>query len=151
MLATARDRLSIEAFYVEEAWRNGTNPFLAAAFEAAGRGVSVRILVDGSWSSVEADSGTNDDVVARINRAAKDGRLPLEARLLEPRGSIERLHNKGIVVDGRQVLVSSLNWGLGSATENREIGVIVEDPELAGRFEAAFDADWEGRPTSSAD
>src|SRR5205823_3925881 len=50
---------------------------------------------------------------------------------------------------GRQVLVSSMNWGLGSATENREIGVIVEDPELAGRFQAAFDADWEGRPTTS--
>src|SRR5205814_1545429 len=83
--------LSIEAFYIEEAWRNATNPFLAAAFEAASRGVVVRILVDGSWSSVEADSGTNDDVVARINRAAKEQRLPLEARLLEPRGSIERL------------------------------------------------------------
>ena len=149
LLGTARDRLSIEAFYIEEAWRNATNPFLAAAFEAASRGVVVRILVDGSWSSVEADSGTNDDVVARINRAAKDQRLPLEARLLEPRGSIERLHNKGVVVDGRQVLVSSLNWGLGSATDNREIGVIVEDPELAGRFQAAFDADWEGRPTTS--
>jgi phosphatidylserine/phosphatidylglycerophosphate/cardiolipin synthase-like enzyme len=148
LLDSAQDRLRLEAFYIDEGWRNGTNPFLAAAFRAAGRGVSVRILLDGSWSSVESDTGTNDEVVGRINHAAGAQRLPLEARLLEPRGRIERLHNKGLVVDGREVLVSSMNWGLGSATENREIGVVLEDPELAARFEAAFDADWEGRPTS---
>src|SRR5207249_10783402 len=94
MLATARDRLSIEAFYVEEAWRNGTNPFLAAAFEAAGRGVSVRILGDGSWSSVESDCGTNDNVVAWINRAATAAPVPLAACLLQPRGAIERLQHQ---------------------------------------------------------
>jgi phosphatidylserine/phosphatidylglycerophosphate/cardiolipin synthase-like enzyme len=151
LLASARERVSIEAFYIEDAWRNETNPFLAAAFEAARRGVSVRILLDGSWASVEAESGTNDDVLGRINLRAQKERLPLEARLLAPRGSIERLHNKGVVVDGREVLVSSMNWALGSATENREIGVILQDAEIAHRFEDAFDADWEGRPTGGGD
>jgi len=151
LLASANARLSIETFYIEDRWRNTTNPFLEGAFDAARRGVTVRILLDGSWSSVEADSGTNDDVVARINRRAEEEHLPLEARLLEPRGSIQRLHNKGVVVDGRAVLVSSMNWALGSATENREIGVVLEDRGIAQRFEAAFDADWEGRPTSGPD
>src|SRR5207249_1571751 len=77
--------------------------------------------------------------------------VPLEARLLEPRGAIERLHYKGVVVDGRAVLVSSMNWALGSATENREISVLLEDSEIARRFQDAFDADWEGRPTSGFD
>src|SRR5207249_3074897 len=77
--------------------------------------------------------------------------LPLEVRLLKPRGPIERLHNKGAVVDGRAVLISSMNWALGSATENREVGLIVEDPDLAKTFETSFDADWEGRPTSGVD
>jgi len=151
LLASANERLSIETFYIEDRWRNTTNPFLEGAFDAARRGVTVRILLDGSWSSVEADSGTNDDVVARINRRAKEEHLPVEARLLEPRGSIQRLHNKGVVVDGRAVLVSSMNWALGSATENREIGVLLEDRGIAQRFEAAFDADWEGRATSGTD
>src|SRR5206468_2693996 len=39
----------------------------------------------------------------------------------------------------------------GSATENREIGVLLEDRGIAQRFEAAFDADWEGRATSGTD
>src|SRR5207245_6718291 len=111
----------------------------------------VRILLDGSWASVEAEAGTNDDVFARINGRARNESVALEARLLEPRGPIERLHNTGVVGDGRAVLVSSMNWALGSATENREIGVLLEDRGIAQRFEAAFDADWEGRATSGPD
>jgi len=151
LFGSATHRLSIEAFYLDEVWRGGPNPFLEAAFAAAHRGVSVRILLDGSWASVEADAGTNDDVMARINGRARNESVSLEARLLEPRGPIERLHNKGAVVDGRAVLVSSMNWALGSATENREVGLIVEDPSLAATFEAAFDADWDGRSTSGID
>lgn len=150
-LASATRRLSIDAFYLDEMWRDTPNPFLEAAFAAARRGVSVRILLDGSWASVETDSGTNDDIVERINHRATNESLPLEVRLLKPRGPIERLHNKGAVVDGRAVLVSSMNWALGSATENREVGLIVEDPDLARTFETSFDADWEGRPTSGVD
>jgi len=148
---SAQARLSIDAFYLDEMWRATPNPFLEAAFGAARRGVSVRILLDGSWASVEADSGTNDDVLERINRRATNESLPLEVRLLKPRGPIERLHNKGAVVDGRAVLVSSMNWALGSATENREVGLIVDDRDLASTFESSFDADWEGRPTSGVD
>jgi phosphatidylserine/phosphatidylglycerophosphate/cardiolipin synthase-like enzyme len=149
--ASAEERLSLEAFYLDDRWRDAPSPFLEGAFAAAHRGVSVRILLDGSWASVEAEAGMNDDVVARINGRARNESVSLEARLLVPRGPIERLHNKGAVVDGRAVLVSSMNWALGSATENREVGVIVEDPDLAGTFEAAFDADWEGRATSGVD
>lgn len=149
-LAAVQHRLSIETFYIDDAWRNGTNPFLEGAFEAARRGVSVRILLDGSWSSV-GDTGSNDDVLLRLNARARMENLPLEVRLLEPRGRIERLHNKGVVADGRIAVISSMNWALGSATENREVGLILEDPEVAARFEAAFDADWEGRPTSGVD
>jgi phosphatidylserine/phosphatidylglycerophosphate/cardiolipin synthase-like enzyme len=151
MFASARDRVSLEAFYLEDTWRDAPSPFLEAAFDAARRGVVVRILLDGSWSSVQPESGTNDETLARINERAKAGQLPLEVRLLEPRGSIERLHNKGMVVDGRTVLVSSMNWALGSATENREIGILLEDDAVARFFEAAFNADWEGRPTSGGD
>jgi cardiolipin synthase A/B len=150
VIAAARERLSIEAFYLEDDWGNKSNPFLEAAFGAARRGVTVHVLLDGSWSSV-AEVGSNDDVLERVNRRAREEGVPLEVRLLEPQGPIKRLHNKGAMADGRVVLVSSMNWAFGSATENREIGVILEDPELARRFESAFDADWEGRATSGVE
>ncbi len=151
ILASASDHIWIEAFYVDETWRDHPNPFLEAAFDAARRGVSVRLLLDGSWSSVGDDSAGNDAIVERLNRRARNESLDFAARLLEPRGRIERLHNKGVVVDGRTVLVSSMNWALGSATENREIGIILDDADMASFFEAAFAADWDGRPTSGFD
>ena len=150
-MASAQDRMWIEAFYVDEAWRDAPNALVEAAFAAARRGVSVRIVLDGSWWSVGEGSSGNDRIVERLNGRARNESLDLEARLLEPRGRIERLHNKGLVIDGRTVLVSSMNWALGSATENREIGILVEDPDLAAFFEAAFAADWDGRPTSGVD
>src|SRR3989475_355066 len=65
--ASAKRRLSIDAFYLDEVWRDTPNPFLEAAFAAARRGGSLRILLDGGWGSGEGDSGTNDDVRARVN------------------------------------------------------------------------------------
>lgn len=149
--AAAQERISVQGFYLEDEWGDAPNPFLDAAFAAARRGVSVRILLDGSWGSVEAESGTNDDVVGRINERAMAEHVAIEARLLAPRGSIDRLHNKGAVIDGRTVLVSSMNWAHGSATENREVGLLIEDAGLAATFEAAFNADWDGRPSGSVD
>ncbi|HKW43595.1 MAG TPA: phospholipase D-like domain-containing protein [Thermoplasmata archaeon] len=151
LIASAQDHLWIEVFYLDEAWGDHPNPFLDAAFAAARRGVTVRILLDGSWSSVGDDSSGNDAIADRLNRRARNETLPFEARLLEPHGRIERLHNKGLVVDGRAVLVSSMNWAHGSATENREIGVILHDPDVAAIFEAAFLADWEGRSSSGVE
>lgn len=151
LIASARDHVWIEVFYLDEEWDDHANPFLEAAFDAGRRGVSVRILLDGSWSSLGEDSTGNDAIVERLNRRARNETLDLEARLLVPRGRIERLHNKGLVVDGSAVLVSSMNWAHGSATENREIGIILNDPDLASVFEASYLADWEGRPTSGPD
>ncbi len=151
LLNSARARVRIEAFYMEDRWGDAPNPFLEGAFAAARRGVDVRILLDGaSWSGEETETG-NGPVVEAINARADAEGLPLEARLLEPGGPIERVHNKGAVVDGRAVLVTSMNWAQGSATGNREIGIILEDPATASRFEGVFDADWDGRSTARGD
>lgn len=145
LLASARERIWIEAFYAEDPWPSGPSPFLAAAFDAARRGVSVRILLDQSpWTSTDPESGNEALVTALLERARAAG-LDMDARLHPDVASIERIHNKGVIVDGRAVLVSSLNWAYVSATQDREIGVIFEDSESAARFEASFAADWDGR------
>ncbi len=147
LLDSAGTRIRIEAFYLEETWGDLPNPFLERAFDAARRGVDVRILLDGgAWSAGESDEG-NGAAARAINTRAEAEHVPLEARLLEPGGRIERLHNKGAVVDGQTVLVTSMNWARGSATENREIGILLEDPATARRLEDVFDADWDGRST----
>ncbi|TFG08123.1 hypothetical protein EU538_07705 [Candidatus Thorarchaeota archaeon] len=51
-------------------------------------------------------------------------------------------HNKGIIVDGRMVLISSINYSDGSITENREAGVIIENAEVAQWYQDVYDFDW---------
>jgi len=144
MLGSAQKSLWIEAFYLEDTWHGRTNPLLEAAFDAARRGVRVRIVLDGSaWSTDESSEG-NDDAARRIKtRAAQEG-LDLHVKLAGPSGRVERIHNKGVLVDGRVLYVGSMNWGLVSATANREVGIILDDPGIAARFEAALHEDWEG-------
>lgn len=51
-------------------------------------------------------------------------------------------HNKGIIVDGRIVLISSINYSDGSISENREAGVIIEHEGIAQWFQEVYDFDW---------
>ncbi len=47
-----------------------------------------------------------------------------------------------MIVDGRKVLVSSINWNKHSPTYNREIGIIMENTELAAYYTDVFLYDW---------
>ncbi|MHA1927515.1 MAG: phospholipase D-like domain-containing protein [Candidatus Thorarchaeota archaeon] len=51
-------------------------------------------------------------------------------------------HNKGIIVDGRVVLISSINYSDNSITNNREAGVIIENEEVAQWYQEIYDFDW---------
>ncbi|HEX4442609.1 MAG TPA: phospholipase D-like domain-containing protein [Galbitalea sp.] len=52
------------------------------------------------------------------------------------------VHNKGIVVDGKSVLVSSQNWSTDGTLYNRDAGVIIENTQVAAYFEQIFEHDW---------
>jgi phosphatidylserine/phosphatidylglycerophosphate/cardiolipin synthase-like enzyme len=43
-----------------------------------------------------------------------------------------------VIVDGERVLISSINWNKHSPTYNREIGIIIENPELAAYYTEVF-------------
>jgi cardiolipin synthase len=153
MIEGAAVSVDIEEAYISD-WSNGQeNPYLAAAVAAAKRGVRVRVILDSYWFNVEGEDD-NDEMAAAINaRAAEDG-LPLEARLARTAtGDIVKVHTKGVIVDGEEVLVSSVNWNEHSPSFNREAGVIVRHPGVAGYFTAVFEDDWEdaaGTPTTAA-
>ena len=115
-------------------------PFLQASLRAARRGVDVRILLSGAWY-VEED---NRELVRWLNERAAREDLPLEARLANPRGRFEKIHAKGVVVDGDQVLVGSLNWNNHSARENREVALLVEGEQVGDYYTRVFRSDWRG-------
>jgi len=53
------------------------------------------------------------------------------------------VHNKGILVDGEKVLVSSQNWSTDGTLYNRDAGVIIASPAIAGYFQTIFEHDWD--------
>jgi phosphatidylserine/phosphatidylglycerophosphate/cardiolipin synthase-like enzyme len=52
------------------------------------------------------------------------------------------LHNKGVIIDRRKVIVSSTNWSENSIVRAREAGVLIESAEIAEYFAEVFDFDW---------
>ena len=142
LLDSAQESIEIQQAYITNESKTGLNPYLATSINASRRGVHVRILLDSYWYNT-ADEADNDEMVGLVNRIAATEHLPLEARCANLAASgLEKIHNKGVIVDDREVLVSSINWNTNSPGFNREAGVIIEQPEVAVYFRAVFDADW---------
>ncbi len=143
LIRSATASVRIEQAYITNESGTRLQRYLAAAVDAARRGVKVRVILDGAWFNTE-DEADNDEQVRLINRIADAERLPLEARIIDlDAHDLTKVHTKGVVVDDRRVLVSSINWNEASPSFNREAGVIVDEPGTAAYFAAAFDADWE--------
>ncbi len=143
LIEDAEKTVDIQQAYISNWTKDAPNPYLEAAVDGARRGVSVRIILDSYWFSIEGEND-NDEMAERINaRAASEG-LPMEARLarLGP-GYPEKVHNKGVIVDGNAVLISSVNWNENSPSFNREAGIIIESPDTGAYFSEVFAADWE--------
>jgi len=131
LIESADDEILVQQSYTR-AWSEegnlDTNPYVAALRERAASGVDVRVLLDGRWYYEEE----NTEVAEALNASG------IEARVSE-----RPTHTKGVVVDGESVLVSSINWNENSPTNNREVGVVVHNEEVAGYFADVFESDWE--------
>ena len=143
LLARAETSIDIEQAYITNQSDGSFNPFLARAVESARRGVQVRVLLDSYSYNTEGEED-NDELVVTLNNLARREQIPLEARCADLAGNnIEKIHNKGVIVDRSRVLVSSINWNTNSPTFNREAGVIIDHAEVGEYFTLIFEDDWE--------
>ncbi len=157
MINTAKSSVYIEQLQCNQNWtdkRGGLwktipNMYLEAAIAAARRGCDVKILLDSAFVDINDYGLDNYDTVQYINEiaAAENIANDLEAKLVYLRDTkglnyLEKVHNKGIIVDSEKTLVSSINWVKGSAFYNREAGVIIEHSGVAKYFEDIFLYDW---------
>ncbi len=142
LINSAKSTIEIEQAYITNESDTALNPYLAAAINASRRGVHVRVLLDSYWYNTE-DPSDNNEMTTLINTIAQREHLPLEARLADlTTNELEKIHNKGVIVDDRRVLVSSINWNHNSPNFNREAGVIIGHPGAARYFRTVFDDDW---------
>ncbi|MGV1760584.1 phospholipase D-like domain-containing protein [Rhizobium sp. A22-96] len=86
-----------------------------------------------------------DGAADRIRKLSENG---FNDKVFRTQGNI---HNKGIIVDGSIVLVSSTNWSSDGVLRNRDAGLIIHDPEIAQYYQAVFVDDWESRAKAYLD
>jgi cardiolipin synthase A/B len=142
LINSADKSIEIEQAYITNETSSTLNPYLSAAINASRRGVHVRVLLDSYWFNIE-DEKDNDEMAALINRIGSSENIPLEAKCVDLTiNKIEKIHNKGVIVDDHHVLVSSINWNSVSPNFNREAGVIIDDPNVGRYFLDVFEDDW---------
>ena len=82
----------------------------------------------------------NDDLAFDLSRLKKRG-----IKMKKGQSQVKimaKTHTKGIVVDGKLVLLGSQNWsGLGVSL-NRDASLIFDDEEVAQYYAEAFEEDW---------
>jgi phosphatidylserine/phosphatidylglycerophosphate/cardiolipin synthase-like enzyme len=53
-----------------------------------------------------------------------------------------KLHNKGIIVDGKIAVVGSNNWSSDGTQYNRDTSIIFYSPAIAAYYNEVFQFDW---------
>jgi hypothetical protein len=151
MMRRAKTELLLEQNSIRRRWggredSRATTPDLPfeAVVEAARRGVKVRVLLDGTWYNIQGDEDRdNDDTVETLNRLARDEGLDVSAKIINLESThLKKIHAKGIIVDGQEVFVGSINWTENSFKGNREVGVIVGHEQVADYYRDLFLRDW---------
>ena len=88
-------------------------------------------------------------IIVGNNNAEEKVRKLIEAGFNEKAIRVQaNIHNKGIIIDGHTVLVSSANWSSAGCLRNRDAGLVIEDAEVARYYSDVFVNDWEQRARS---
>lgn len=114
------------------------NPIISALHEVASNGVAVHLIINGAYLDDD-----DQEVVDLFNEVwnGTEG-LDTSAIVMSEDDDVSKLHNKGIIVDGESVLVSSINMGSSAMNRNREMGVIIHSPLISGYYLDAWHEDW---------
>ena len=99
---------------------------------AAHRGIRVRVLCGGKH-------GISDwDILDTFSSLRTLRRFGVEVR----KQKNLRVHAKLLIVDGKQVLVGSMNIDRSAFDLRRELGITSDDPVVVGRLKEVFKSDW---------
>lgn len=155
LIKSAKKTIDLEKMNLPSRWRDPEaeggykpSPIVEALVAAARRGVKVRALLNDDWAfdptpDPDAKKKPNDVTVELLSSIARKEKLPIQARIINMKAAgIKYVHNKGILVDGKKVLVSSINGTQNSVVANREVAILLESVDAADYYKVAFDFDW---------
>ncbi|HHH80225.1 MAG TPA: hypothetical protein ENL13_04920 [Thermoplasmatales archaeon] len=134
LIESAREKIYIEQLYMYLKWGDRINPVIPPLINASMRGVDVRVILN---FNPEYDNARNIETKNYLEEQGVKVRLisPSELNLVD-------IHTKGMIVDNKSVLISSINWNEQSINKNREAGVVVINHDLAEYYAKVFLHDW---------
>ena len=165
LIASARSSLSVEELDLPANFGTQVNPLVDAILAAARRGVHVQVILndDNVFASAavnflpsalaepRAASRVHGNLrtVQLLRTTAACEHLALDAKIIDvSRVELTYVHNKGILVDNQQALVSSINGTSNSMANNREVAVLLQSSAAATYFGRFFAYDWQNSSLS---
>ncbi len=155
LIESAEEYVIVQEFYIYTHWgspskdtvESSPSPVIEALLDKARSGVPVRVMLDSSYYNMEPEkSVSNYNTIGKLTEAAESEGIPIKAVSIDLSAlGLAVLHNKGVIIDGKKVLVSSINWNENSIMNNRETGLIIEG-EAAGYYMDVFGFDETGAP-----
>ena len=130
--------LSLQYLDMDWSWGWGENPILEALEEAAQRGVRLRLILNGAF--------LDEDIQSAVDRFNEEWNFTMgydaSSIVMSSDDQVTKLHNKGVIVDGEHVLVSSINWGDSALVRNREMGLLLSSEAVASVYVDSWYEDW---------
>ncbi len=136
MIDSANYSIYVEQLYVYKDWDEKTSPFAERLVNKSKQGVDVKVIMN--YNPFYEDTVEKCEVTKQFFEA--NG---IEVKFVYTNWSyFTNVHNKGMIVDNKSVLISSINWNENSVTRNRESGIIVENEDVANYYSEVFFYDW---------
>ena len=136
LLDSAKESIYVEQLYIYKNWSDKINPFVKVLTDKAKNNVDVRVIMN---YNPFYDS-TNEKINETKNFLEEHG---IKVKLIFTNWSIfTNVHNKGVIVDNKSVLISSMNWNENSFMNNREAGIIVYNSNISRYYSDVFFYDW---------
>ncbi len=136
LIDSAEDSIFVEQLYIYMDWEDDLNPLVERLVEKARGGVDVRVIIN--YNPFYESTNIKCNLTKKF--LEENG---VKVKFLFTNWSyFTNVHNKGVVVDNKSVLISSINWNYNSFTQNREAGIIVENSTVAKYYADVFFYDW---------
>jgi phosphatidylserine/phosphatidylglycerophosphate/cardiolipin synthase-like enzyme len=133
MIGRARTTLDLEQFYISDGPDKQLASVIASINSAADRGVMVRILLDARMYATYPEIA--DTLAKRPN---------IEVRRIDfgaIAGGIQ--HSKYFIVDAKEIFVGSQNFDWRALEHIHELGLRIDDRQIAAAYEDVFNIDWQ--------
>ncbi|HMA83379.1 MAG TPA: phospholipase D-like domain-containing protein, partial [Candidatus Thermoplasmatota archaeon] len=136
LISQANATIYIQQLYMYPNWTNQQNPLIPLLINKSNQGIDIRILLNyNPWYDSTNIHNNQTKTLLESNGIC--------VKYVYTNWSIfQNMHNKGVIIDNKSVLISSINWNENSFLNNREIGIIINHSEIAQFYSTVFLSDW---------